>query len=126
MPFKGLARDITRTKLPDGNYQRDVDEGRNGEDENEPDPDDYMPAWPRHVATHWQMYESTSEGTPVSPVMRTPHDLAEWLYEHGISTFADAKTDYDGWLSIIEGANAFLTIRVGDDDVEKVDVEILG
>jgi len=34
--------------------------------------DDYMPDWPKDKCTHYQMYETCSEGTPISPVMETP------------------------------------------------------
>lgn len=40
-----------------------------------PDASDYMPDWPEAERTHYQMYENTSEGTPISPVMATPEDL---------------------------------------------------
>lgn len=33
------------------------------------DPKDYMPKWDEDKLTHFQIYEDTSEGTPVSPVM---------------------------------------------------------
>ena len=32
-------------------------------------PEDYMPQWDESKLTHFQLYEDTSEGTPVSPVM---------------------------------------------------------
>jgi hypothetical protein len=34
-----------------------------------PDPTRYMPDWPEQELTHFQMYETTTEGTPISPVM---------------------------------------------------------
>lgn len=39
---------------------------------------DVMPQWPPAERTHYQMYESTSEGTPISPAMETPEKLARW------------------------------------------------
>lgn len=44
-----------------------------------PDPSDYMPNWPKSERTHYQWYESTSEGTPISPVCESREELARWL-----------------------------------------------
>jgi len=44
-----------------------------------PDDQYYRPDWPEESRTHLQMYEDTSEGTPISPVMETPEELARWL-----------------------------------------------
>ena len=38
-----------------------------------------MPQWPKHERTHLQMYETCTEGTPISPVRETPEELARWL-----------------------------------------------
>lgn len=38
-----------------------------------------MPQWPEHEWTHEQLYETFSEGTPVSPVMETRDQIARWL-----------------------------------------------
>lgn len=43
----------------------------------------YRPAWEEGEATHYQMYENTSEGTPVSPVFETLEELEDWLVEDG-------------------------------------------
>ena len=37
-----------------------------------PDKEYYMPDWKPDEKTHLQMYETCSEGTPISPVMKTP------------------------------------------------------
>lgn len=38
-----------------------------------------MPRWSAKKRTHLQMYETCSEGTPISPVMATAEELAHWL-----------------------------------------------
>jgi hypothetical protein len=48
-----------------------------------PDPDYYRPAWPPGTATAYQVYETVSEGTPVSPVFETREQLIEWLCNDG-------------------------------------------
>jgi hypothetical protein len=58
-----------------------------------------MPHWPDAERTHLQMYESTSEGTPISPVMATPEELAHWLADNKASAFGDMTASYEQWLA---------------------------
>ena len=51
----------------------------------------------------WQMWETTSEGSPISPVMETPEDLARWLDNNRASAFADQSATYEQWLAMIGG-----------------------
>ena len=48
---------------------------------NPPDPEYYRPEW-TEPADHFQMYETVSEGTPVSPVFATKGELAQWIVEN--------------------------------------------
>lgn len=48
-----------------------------------PDEENYRPAWTSEEATAYQVYESVSEGTPVSPVFATEEDLRGWLRTQG-------------------------------------------
>jgi hypothetical protein len=66
-----------------------------------PKAEQYMPAWPEGTATHWQMYETTTEGTPISPIMESPEALARWLADNGASAFADQRATYEQWLATI-------------------------
>lgn len=52
-----------------------------------PVPEDYMPDWQEEERTHLQMYESTTEGTPISPIMATKEELARWLADTNASAF---------------------------------------
>lgn len=45
----------------------------------------------------WQLWETTSEGSPVSPVFESPEALAEWC-EDNASWFAGEKTTRESWL----------------------------
>lgn len=65
-----------------------------------------MPAWPAEVRTHYQMYEDTTEGTPISPVMDSPEALARWLADTGASAFADMPASYEHWLRVCRGGYA--------------------
>jgi hypothetical protein len=71
-----------------------------------PDPDDYMPDWPAEERTHYQMYEDTSEGTPISPIFDTPEKLARWLADTKASAFAGHPASYEGWLRVAKGGFA--------------------
>lgn len=76
--------------------------------------EDYMPDWPEEQRTHLQMYEDTSEGTPISPVMETPEDLARWLADNGASAFAGETATYEQWLATIKrgwACSAVLTVN---------------
>lgn len=48
-----------------------------------PDREYYRPEWTDEERTCIQMYETVSEGTPVSPVFETPEELVDYLVEHG-------------------------------------------
>jgi hypothetical protein len=67
-----------------------------------PDPDEYLPQWPREECTHLQMYENTSEGTPISPVCETPEELARWLVDNEASSFGQRKATYEQWLAVAQ------------------------
>ena len=64
-----------------------------------PDRDDYMPEWPEAERTHLMMYETTSEGTPISPAFETPEELARWLTDNNASAFGASGATYEQWLA---------------------------
>ncbi len=66
-----------------------------------PRTEEHMPEFLDGTATHWQMYEDCSEGTPISPVLASPEELARWLAENGASAFGDMTASYEGWLATI-------------------------
>lgn len=65
---------------------------------------DYMPDWTDEQATHFMMYEDTSEGTPISPAFATPEELARWLADTGASSFGNSTASYEAWLSVCRGS----------------------
>lgn len=71
-----------------------------------PEASEYMPDWPESERTHYQMYETVSEGTPISPIFATPEDLARWLADTGANAFAGMKASYEGWLRVARGESA--------------------
>ena len=52
--------------------------------------------------THYQMYETTTEGTPISPVLESPEAVAKYLAENNVPVFADATMEYEQWLNLIK------------------------
>lgn len=51
--------------------------------DNPPDPKYYRPSWPAGSAMHYQLYETVSEGTPLTPPFATKEELIEHLAQHG-------------------------------------------
>jgi len=51
--------------------------GPHPDDENEP----RMPYWPEAERTAWCVYESVTDGTPISPVFKTRDELVAWLMQ---------------------------------------------
>ena len=72
-------------------------------DEGPGSPSEYMPDWSKEECTHYQMYETCSEGTPISPVMETPEELAQWLVDNDASAFGYMTASYEGWLNVCRG-----------------------
>lgn len=80
------------------------DHMRRNEDDPHPDDiieidlDDYMPPIPEGTPYGYQLYETTSEGTPLSPVFRTLEELAAWC-ESGVTAFASSRWTKEQWLA---------------------------
>ena len=68
-----------------------------------PHKDEYMPVFKDGEATHYMMYETTTEGTPISPAFETPELLAKWLFDNGASAFGSQKASYESWLAVAKG-----------------------
>lgn len=75
-------------------------------DSDRPEAKDYMPIFPKGTADHYMMYETCSEGTPISPAFDTPESLAMWLESSGASSFGDQTASYEGWLRVAKGGFA--------------------
>jgi hypothetical protein len=61
----------------------------------------------------WQMWETTSEGRPSSPVFAMPEELAAWCAENE-TVFGNHRADRAQWLKIITGEDfAHVTIAPG-------------
>lgn len=51
----------------------------------------------------YQLWSTTTEGTPMSPVFATPGELAKWLADTGASSFGSSTCTYEQWLKFIMG-----------------------
>lgn len=69
-----------------------------------PDVNDYVPEWPEAEATWFQVYETVSEGTPVTPPFATREELVEYLIANG--DFWDKSRGRGGYTR--EQAEAFV------------------
>lgn len=49
----------------------------------------------------WQMWETTSEGSSISPVFRTPGELARWLADTNASACGRQGASCEEWLRMI-------------------------
>lgn len=80
-------------------------------DKDDPDynPSDYMPEWDPSEATYYCMYETCSEGTPISPPCETQEELARWLADNGASSFGSDTATYDEWIRMIKGPGWSIT-----------------
>lgn len=90
-----------------------------------PNIEDYMPIWSEEEKTHIQMYEDTSEGTPISPLFKKGEEekLAEWLEESKASWFGDTPAPKKHWLNIMDGGFSGLIVnipkQIGDNNESK-------
>lgn len=67
----------------------------------------------------WQMWETVSEGSPISPVFETAEELARWLALRRWG--ADWGTSYEDWLSMIKGSGyACSMVWVGNETISGV------
>lgn len=51
----------------------------------------------------YQLWSTTTEGTPMSPVFATPEELAKWLEDNKASSFGYDTATYEQWLDFIRG-----------------------
>lgn len=69
------------------------------------------------VGEGYQLWSTTSEGTPYSPVFDTPEKLATWLVENKISTFAYNTATYEEWLAFINNHTFCLDMIIDKDGI---------
>ena len=65
---------------------------------NPPQEDLYRPEWMEAERTHFQVYETVSEGTPVSPVLPSKDAVVAWAMEQGHSRANAEAFAEDGYV----------------------------
>lgn len=63
-------------------------------------------AWepaPPPTGDGWQLWETTSEGSPQTPVFAAAEELAEYCAREGVSWFGSMTASRERWLSVIRG-----------------------
>ena len=58
---------------------------------------DHMPDWAESEKTAFQMYETETAGTPLSPVCATKEGLIGWLIEKQVDYFAGYPGTREDW-----------------------------
>lgn len=88
--------------------------------------DDYMPTWYREEINSIIMYETCTEGTPISVpfnfkdgtdgnnINLAMKRLAMWLWQNKVSAFANMTADYDQWLNTIKNGSSVSMIMHGN------------
>lgn len=62
----------------------------------------------------WQMWETTSEGSPISPALPTPEALAQWLADNKASAFGGDTATCDQWLAMIGAGWSMSAVDLND------------
>lgn len=58
----------------------------------------------------WQMWENVSEGSPMSPIFKTPEELAYWLADSSASAMGNKGATYEQWLAMINQGSCLTMI----------------
>jgi hypothetical protein len=66
----------------------------------------------------WQLWTTTTEGSPISAVCETPETLAQWLVDNCVSSFARITEDYETWLTFITDSGWAPTMVVQNGDIK--------
>ena len=91
--------------------------------------EDRAGCWPTFApgtATRYVMYETCTEGTPISPPCATPEALARWLADHGASSFGSRTATYAQWLATIRAGGAVSAVLGADGLVSGVEFQAGG
>jgi hypothetical protein len=61
----------------------------------------------------WQMWEDTSEGSPISPVFKTAKQLAKWLEDNNASAMGSQTATASQWMAMIKAKSAPSGVMIG-------------
>ena len=66
----------------------------------------------------YQLWETVSEGSPMTPVFAAPEELAQWCVDNTVSTFGYQTTSYENWLKFITKSGHAFTMIVSNDEIK--------
>ncbi len=72
-----------------------------------------MEEMPQKEPSLFQMYETTTEGTPISPAFPNIEELARWLADTGASALGKETATYDQWLAMCKEGSC-ISAFIGD------------
>jgi hypothetical protein len=81
--------------------------------ENEKAADEWHPVEPP-AGEGWQMWETTSEGSPMSPVFATAEELGHWLADTKASSFGASGATFEQWMAMIDVGWAVSAVSLND------------
>jgi hypothetical protein len=62
----------------------------------------------------WQVWETTSDGSPITPVFATPEELARWCADNAASILGSDTLPYEEWLAWFRGTDTSASAAPGD------------
>jgi len=68
------------------------------------------------IGKGYQVWESVSDGSPVSPVFKNPDDLAKWMIKNDTSATKD--TSYKSWKNFIEKEGCSVSAIMNEDGIK--------
>lgn len=79
-----------------------------------PRQEDYMPDWPEEERTHFQLYETCTEGTPLSPVLESFDAVCQWAADNHASVFGSfCDATKEQWAEML-APGGLAAVRVGN------------
>lgn len=77
-----------------------------------------MPKFDSGTDTYYMMYETTTEGTPISPAFETPELLARWLSDSEANSFGSQSANYESWLRVAKGGYACSAVVINNNGIQ--------
>ena len=89
--IRKVPADWEHPKNAHGNFEPMFNESfdKRSDPEGGDDPSWYRPEWTDEERTHYQLYETVTEGTPMSPPFATKEELGNWMFDNPDPVWGD-------------------------------------